>query len=246
MSRKYESLKYAPAIEAVLDITTDEISSDQLAQFENLEKSFLKKFPNRKTLHFFETSLEVGPQQNINYKNRAVGFVYRTTNEKEISQFRLNGFSYNHLEPYPGWKKFIDAALKNWRIYKKTRKAIQIKRVGLRFINIIKVPNDADLSDYLKTILSSKKKGDLGKLKHFQYRYIRELDEFGSIAIINLAQNEVSEKETSFLFDIDVIRQEFPKGLEDKQILVYLEEMRSVKNTIFFDTLTNKALDRYR
>lgn len=241
--KTFPNLSNPPAIEAVLDITTNEISDTQKLDYRKRE--FKKRFPRKEQILLFESSLQ-GAEKSMRIvnKNRTLGFAYKSEDEKEISQFRLNGFSYNRLPPYLGWEAFVDKALENWETYRSIRKRLEIKRIGLRFINIIKVPgSDPTISEYFNVGITSKTL--IGKIKQYKYQYIRDFDD-DLIAIVNFGQIEIQDDETSFIFDIDVIKQTSDLSPETNNVAEYLKAMRQAKNTVFFENLTDKALEPYK
>ncbi len=241
--KTFPNLSNPPAIEAVLDITTNEISDTKKLDYKKRE--FKSKFPRKEQILLFETSFHEAQQRTqIINKNRHLGFAYKSEDEKEISQFRLNGFSYSRLSPYLGWDAFIEKALENWVTYRSIRKKLEIKRIGLRFINIIRVPDgDPVMPEYFNVGITSET--GLGKIKQYKYQYIRDFDD-GLIAIVNFGQTEIRDNEISFVFDIDVIQQASTNTLNADGIASYLTAMREAKNTIFFENLTEKALEPYK
>lgn len=245
--RKFDHLKNPPAIESVLDITTDEITDDNIQLLHVKNGALRKKFPGEEQIHLYEHSVIMGKNQQMTHTSRPLGYRYKSEDQKEIAQFRPNGFSYNRLQPYPGWKTFIKTGIETWDFYKKIRKTFDIKRIGLRFINVIKLPDEnIDLSKLFKVSITSQLKSGLGHIKQFQYRYVREFEEIDCIAIVNFVQNATNQGQLSFVLDIDVIKQAQAKGLDETIISTYLENMRQAKNAIFFDTLTPKVLENYK
>jgi len=241
--KTFPNLSNPPAIEAVLDITTNEITDTKKLDYKN--KGFKKKFPCKEQIMLFESSFqEAKERMQIINKNRHLGFAYKSGDEKEISQFRLNGFSYSRLSPYLGWEAFVEKALENWETYCSIRKTLEIKRIGLRFINIIQVPcGHPVMSEYFNVGITSET--ELGKIKQYKYQYIRDFDD-DLIAIVNFGQTEILDNEMSFVFDIDVIKQSSATLLEANNVSEHLRTMRQAKNTIFFGNLTEKALQPYK
>ncbi len=245
----FETLTYPPSIEAVLDITVNEVESfnvDKLA-VKNKNSFFRKKFPKMEELRQFHSTVAVGQNQrgNVSYQSRQLGYLYKSPEEKSLCQFRANGFSYNHLKPYPGWEQFVQDGISNWNEYKKLRKATDIARIGLRFINVIEIADlSSDLSEHFNVTLSIPT--GIGKLKHLNYRYIIDFSD-DCIGIVNFAKLDDSTIGSgNFVLDIDIVKQNLTGLIEDHQILQYLKEMREDKNSIFFGTLTSQTLESYK
>ncbi len=247
--REFEHLKNPPAVEAVLDITTNELDEADLRLLDVETVALKNGFPKKDQIHLFEGCFsEKGKEHQVSYKNKPLGYSYKSDDQKEIAQFRVNGFSYNRLQPYPGWNDFIKSGLEAWSIYKDIRKRVEIKRLGLRFINVIEVPGETVTpSKYFKVAIESQLKAGLGRIRQFQYKYVREFEENDCFAIVNFAQ--LAQRDAGparFVLDIDVIKEAPAKGLEELEVSKYLEHMRQAKNTVFFDTLKSGTLERYR
>lgn len=61
----------------------------------------------------------------------------------------------NQLKPYPTWSKFKEMVLKNFKIYREIANPKGLKRIGLRYINVIDLDNlQNDLEKYFSLHLS--------------------------------------------------------------------------------------------
>src|SRR5580704_17590837 len=127
--------KRAPITEAVLEIRY----ARPLAQ-DTLEKA--SKLIEK---DYFYNELE----QNINFSLEASGAKVETIWEgKKLSSldradavfFRRSTFVCSRLAPYLGWEDFLPRAKKAWTALKKHSGAIEISRIGLRYVNRVDIP----------------------------------------------------------------------------------------------------------
>jgi uncharacterized protein (TIGR04255 family) len=242
---KFQTLKNPPAIEAVLDITVGEMANFDVSKLAAKDKAFKKRFPKTDNIQLFEGMFAAGAQGHVSYRNQPLGFSYKSDDEKALCQFRVNGFSYNRLQPYPGWDEFIKVGIENWKIYQALRKKLEIKRIGLRFINMIAIPDLADdLSKHFNLVLSTPSK--IGPVKQVKYQYIKHFHDIECIGIVNFAQVDNTAKGGNFILDIDIIKETPANPIAEDSILKYLKDMREAKNTIFFETLTPQTLKAYK
>jgi len=235
---KLEALSNPPIIEAVFEISTTELKESKIEKLSLKEKKFRAQFPKEDKIQLFEGTMTPAKKEAF-FNNHQAGFSYESKDEKDILQFRTNGFSYHRLQPYSHWEDFINTALTYWEKYKNLRDDIEVTKLGLRFINVIKL-NGENSNKYLKIDLSFP--SEIKKPKQLQYRYISEFPDLESIAIVNLIQTE------NIVLDINIIKNtNLNQNVITKELLKNsFEQMREAKNVVFFKTLTPQALENYR
>lgn len=80
-------------------------------------------------------------------------FQFLSTDEKEIVQVRTGGFSYNRLSPYTSLDDYLPEISRCWDVFRDLASPVQIRKIGLRYINRILLPLNqgvVKLDDYLK------------------------------------------------------------------------------------------------
>ncbi|MEK6746225.1 MAG: TIGR04255 family protein [Pseudomonadota bacterium] len=239
-----DDIKKPPAIEAVFEIILEEeedLSVDNLSITDN---AFNSRFAKKGQLSRFQGIIE---DNQLLSKQIPFGIMYSSTNETELTQFRLNGFSYNNLGDYPGGDEFIKNAIYVWDQYRNCRKKIIASRMGLRFINIIKIPKSAKLTEYFSVNMNFPDNIDkIGKISQFQYRYMFDFFDSKYESIVNFVQQPNDDEYKNFILDIDIIRKELPEDIHNDIIRECFKEMREVKNSVFCTHLTTKALEMYK
>jgi uncharacterized protein (TIGR04255 family) len=251
LNYKFEHLRRAPIIEAVMDIRTrvsDLWSEKRAKEVLNVR---IPEYPVTHSITQFMHEFSVGPNRNPQpQKNTRSwnGIRIETADHIQIAQFNRNGFVFSRLHPYENWDRFIGEALRLWMLYKELVKPVQIERIGVRFINRMDVAQkDFRIDDYLQDI----PKYFLGSEFHtsgFLYNDILEIP--GYLYVIKVVRTiqplqPDAEKKIGVIIDIDVFtKQDFsanPADILDK----FLSEMRWLKNKIFFQSITSKAKEMF-
>lgn len=239
-----------PAIEVVLDIRLAEEEGLSPENFTILDKAFNRRFSKKDPLAFFEGTLDHGKGEIISSKHGTYGFVYKNENGNELTQFRLNGFSYHSLKYYPLWPEFLKNAFYVWKKYKACRKNHEFVRLGLRYINLIKIPKSTKkLSEYFDVNINfPSDNSKIGNVKQFQYRYFSDFSDTNCSSIVNFVQQPVSttDEYKNFILDIDIIMKELPNKINDDILKGLFEKMRKIKNEVFKAHLTNKTLEMFK
>jgi uncharacterized protein (TIGR04255 family) len=245
---KFENLKNPPAVEAVCDIAVCDDGLVPYSKFLLDTPSLKKQLPVREQMNLFQGAFQIGGALS-HTQNRPVGFMYKSQDGKELAQFRVNGFSYNKLAPYKGWSNFLNSALEWWEVYRAANPDLKIMRLGLRFVNVINVPSKNKFSTFFKVGLKDPSKGDLGDINELGYRYISKFENLGCASQVQFGFSGnagLSSEHMSYVFDIDVYKEDVGQAVDAKTIRLHFAKMREAKNKIFFSTLTEKALEMFR
>jgi uncharacterized protein (TIGR04255 family) len=173
------------------------------------------------------------------------GFLLSSETEPVRLQVRLDGFTAHRLWPYKDWQTFSEDAKNLWRRYKDTAHPTKVTRLGLRYINRLELPLERDFTEFMLTAPEIAPKLPQKLADHFMRLVIP--DDSGSIAVVTQttiprAQNSITYP---FLFDIDVFR-DVELAPDAPEMWSIMEELRSLKNLIFFGSLTPTFLETFK
>ena len=147
-----EKYSKAPIAEAVFDIRIDPALAIEGNALESLYAKVSDCYPAKEILKTSEMIGEIkdGELANVQAVSKgAVGFRFWDTERKQACRFGLDGFSFSRLRPYSGWEDCFPETMRLWAIYKADFNPHHIKRVAVRFINVIKIPEGRfELADY--------------------------------------------------------------------------------------------------
>ena len=251
LDEKFENLPHAPIVEAVIEI--------RARASEALEETLLRTSIEPKLAGYAfldslreyqgEVKFEGGKLssqqvQDIGWK----GVRFRSTDEKHIAQFNRDGFVFSRLEPYLSWEELESEGRRLWNIYKDLAQPVDTQRLGLRFINRIKLPpGELLFEDYIQPAPTSPHGLEL------PFHGFMHKDTLGvpghpyAINVIRTIQqlNGSMSGGVALILDIDVFTtQAF--DLDNAVLAKRLLEMRWLKNKAFFGSITEKAVKIFR
>jgi uncharacterized protein (TIGR04255 family) len=248
---KFGNLPRAPIVEAVIEIraratkTLEETSlrttiEPKLAGYGFLDS--LREYQGE--VKFEDGKLSSQRVEDIGWK----GVRFRSSDEKHIAQFNRDGFVFSRLEPYLTWENLESEGKRLWNIYQDLAQPIEIQRLGLRFINRIKLPpGELLFEDYIQPAPSSPQGLDLPFHGFMHKDTLAVPGHPYAINVIRTIQqlNSGVDGGVALILDIDVFTtQSFDLG--DAVLERRLLEMRWLKNKVFFGSITEKALEMFR
>jgi uncharacterized protein (TIGR04255 family) len=168
-----------------------------------------------------------------------------TDNKLYIAQFTRDGLVFSRLRPYNDWESFSAEARRLWRIFIELAAPSRVERLAVRFINRITGATLNNLKDYLEeppTCPSSL------PLSGFMYQSTFKVpDRPLEIGVVKMIQPAlpVLPQEPGLILDIAVATNS-PIACDEQVLDGILPEMRCLKNRIFFELLTRKAIDSFK
>lgn len=249
-----EKLAKAPIHEAIIDIQcqlSQEVPVDNL-KFDDLE--------SRETIYLLKTESNIDDATGLvqsTMANSYLGYKYTNLSSGIVGQFRKNGVTTSKIHPYDSWETFLPQAATNWNRYKGVTGADinSVARVAVRYINRLLAPFDNNdhliIQDYLKN--APARPPEINRsLENFLCRMVLPVSEIGSKVILtSTAEDIVGEEEDNkflpIILDIDVFHLVPENKLEsEEKMWSIIEGMRAVKNEMFFNVMTEKALELCR
>lgn len=241
LSEKFIHLSNAPIVEAVVDIRIiPSVKWDQ-TNLQSELKQHLPNYPKIETLREARYKLSPGKPDNLAVEDfGCVGFKLHSDGNLQIAQFNKAAFVFSRLKPYVDWGQFSQEALRLWAIYYALQKPTEVMRIGLRFINRIAIKQETiELADYYKYPPESLKTLNWPLAGYLHHDVMQVPETPYSVNLIKTVQNLPGE--IDLILDIDVFMQN-RFGYNELRIIECLEEMRWVKNKIFFSSLTEKII----
>ena len=245
----YLLLRNAPITEALIDIRVKIQDDFNVERFQSLHDEIVTEYPDKKKKLKWEGKLEIkeGGTPVSEGTKTVTGYLFKSTDGKQIFQARIAGFTFNRLKPYDKWETFRDEALRLWKLYRDIFSP-EIIRVALRFINKIDIPIPSqtvlDFDDYLAAGPIVPKELPQGVSSFLTRVVIRDSD-IDAMAIITQAFEQIIDpKFIPIILDIDVFKQK--EIISEEEAWQALEKMRHLKNRIFFASITEKAKELFQ
>lgn len=248
LDEEFPHLSQAPVVEAVIDIRAQASGPFEeepvRATLEPLLPGFSFLDSQREFHHEVKFAEGNPPEQcirDLGWK----GVRFQSEDRKKIVQFNRDGFVSSRLEPYADWTSFAAEALALWQVFLEIAKPVEINRVGLRYINRIELPlEELRLSDYIEPAPKPPRSLNLPYLGFMHHETFAVPEYPYAVNVIRTIQppQGPSGKGAGLILDIDVFT---TSGLDltTEQLVHVLDEMRWLKNKVFFGTVTEKTLE---
>lgn len=238
----------APITEALFDIQVDLPETVSIKDLDKLCLDIVSQYPTKKSRKRFEGTFKIEEKSGIKPEKNNTGidgFLNWSSDQKEVVQFRLDGFAFSRLKPYEKWDKHFSKVIQNWTLYEQKLSPLLIKRVTLRFINTIEIPSEISyLSDYF--VNSPQIPIEKARLSNFFNRIEFSLDDPDTRAIVT--QTLVQYKKTTIIpviFDSEIFK-DVNIAPDAKRLSDIFNHLRKFKNEIFEKSLKQKAKDLFR
>lgn len=237
-----------PITEAVIDIRVRFDKSPRVTEFSRLGERIGSEYPTQETRNQVSVMFQIGADEQPAQHDASIeGYVFRSQHGLYVAQSKPEGFTFSRLKPYADWGPLLAEAWRLWLLYRETFCPTRVVRLSTRFINRIEIdtPN-VDLDDYF--ILAPRLPENVPQnLSAFSTTVtVPGLgpETFGHIRAAFDARSSSASK-TVILLDIDIIRECDFDPKDDSSIRTSLNELRPIKNSVFFGSLTDKALELF-
>jgi uncharacterized protein (TIGR04255 family) len=164
-----------------------------------------------------------------------------------VAQFTRNGLVFSRLAPYENWDQFEAEALRLWQVYQEVAEPSEIQRIGVRFINLIRLDQIEEVDDVLASPPAAPESMELPVREFLQQSRFDIPGHEYKLNVIQTIQRPGEQTEEGFalILDLDVFTSQ-TFGSTDDVLKRQLAEMRWIKNKAFFNFLTESAIARFK
>ncbi|MDO3378547.1 TIGR04255 family protein [Geoalkalibacter halelectricus] len=247
----FPHLARSPLVESVIDIRAHASAAFEESSVRAALEPQLSGFVFLDAHRAFEHELHIEGESPPRQTFRDLGFRgvrFQTADQKQIVQFNRDGFVYSRLEPYPDWNTFSQEGLRLWGIFSAMARPVEINRIGLRFINRIELPSGSfDLGDYIKPAPEPPRNFDLPFIGFMHQETFAVPGHSYFVNVVRTVQppQAGSDKGPGLILDIDVFSTRVPT-LDQGLPMRTLDEMRWLKNKVFFGSVTENAIRSFQ
>lgn len=240
----WPNLSRAPVVEGLIDLRVERSQVVTLDALRSCADALAADFSSREEMRQFMGQFGISPDGDPSFAASAPaprGLLLRSADGRWVAQFRLDGFTLSRLEPYTSWDELTKRAKDLWGKYAAVAQPQKIVRVAARFINRIPLPQGESFDKTFTTtfnIAASLPQAAAG----FLLRVVIPFEREQAIAIVTQALPENSQ---DCIFDLDAFAA-VTEGFSESDAWSKLEQLRNVKNRLFFESLTPDALMRFR
>lgn len=251
MSESTFKLANPPIVEAVIDIECDMPSALDLAALENAARDrFREQYPKfRKQVlqeHRIEQKGDEPPQHSA--RSGLQAFQLLQNDELQLVQVRAQGFSFNRLAPYSALDDYMPEIKRTWDVFVGLIGPVQIRKIGLRYINRILLPavsGKVKLEHYFKVSPQLPEAGNLAFAAFLNHHTAVEIDTGNQVNIILMMQPPETDK-IPVIFDIEALYAGAADPSDWTGIESRIASLRSLKNRVFRNTLTDPCLNLFQ
>jgi uncharacterized protein (TIGR04255 family) len=241
-------LKNAPITEAIIDFrvkTRSDLRAEDLAAVKDRLSNRLPKVEEMRGLQATIQVLKGQGQPPVVQDLGLQGYLFKSQDEKVITQFRIDGFTLNRLRPYTSWEDIFPQAMDLWRLYLEVAKPLAVTRLAVRYINHVPLPAAVEkFENYLRAAPLVPAELPQG-ISSFLTRVTIHDPETGVSAHVTQASQPSSDThKLSVILDIDAYK-EAQFSPEDAEVERVFLQLRKFKNLIFFNSLTDETLRQF-
>lgn len=168
-------------------------------------------------------------------------YIYFSKEQKTKLEITGDTITYISEDDYLGWDVFKKNVLVLWRLLEQVFDKSEIQRTSIRFINRFTFDEFDRPEDYINTFISASGESSLFPLRQYGFRLLMDVPDGDTYAIVNHNVERIIDGKFLYTFDIDVLNNQKLLFSIDS-IDNTLNDLREIKNRIFFNTLTPKTL----
>ena len=237
-----------PLTEAVIDVRVRPRDGFDPHLFEAAAQGLSGRFPRSEPRTAGKMTFTLGPggARKPDIEDLGMqGVFFHSADETLIAQFRVDGFSLNRLAPYSSWEELWPLALELWEAYRTISLPASVTRLALRYINKISLPGPLhSYAEYLRVVPVLPPELPQHVTAFMARTTIADQDSHCAAHITHVFPLSGPKGEPTMVLDIDAFT-EFSLGPTDLLLAPRFEELRVLKNRIFFSYLTEKALEGF-
>lgn len=239
-------LTHAPIKEALIDIQvalTEKVTAEVL---NSGYSEISSQYPKHETLQRGEFGFHRIGRQSTKFiiDQSVVGYRYTSEDGRHVVQFRMDGFTFSRLEPYNAWEELKAEAARMWELYASTVSPNPITRIATRYVNLLKLPANAEFKEYL-VAPPIVPEGLNQELSSFLTRIEIRDQSINAHGILTQAFEGIQNDYVPIVLDIDVFmaRQFDP---QEKEFWRCLDQLRDFKNTVFRKSITEDTMELFQ
>ncbi len=213
--------------------------------FESLKQEMLPRYPRFEVKRTVEGTVRLG-DAGVTAAARDVGFhglVLHEAEKRFIVQLRPDGFTVNQVAQYSTAEALMAEALRTWPGYVAAAQVEKVIRLAFRYINKFPIPieNGQEFSTYLAA--GPTLPGELPQgVSNFLMRAV--IQDRPSAPRVIVTQKITAGRDAEMpqiIIDVDAVAEGQFKPTVDG-IRPVLDELRELKNRVFFGLLTDAAV----
>lgn len=248
MNKNWPSLQKPPVVVAIFQLKffKKNFVLKEILQYDEIIKHVLPLRSDTMAVgvNFDRTNIHLGQSQIVGTSNAEIScYVYYSKESRCRLEISKDTISFISEEAYAGWSNYKGTVLKFLNLLSPVLSQTDILRTSIRFVNRFNIDDFSDPSKYFRTLITtSLEEGETSyPLQQYGFRLLMNPDP-EILAVVNHNVENVSQKKYLYTLDIDVL--DMKKISFDVCVIENIaDNLREIKNQIFFDTITKETID---
>jgi len=249
MTEKWKTLNNPPVVVAIFQILYEQLTDFKFDDFILNDRNIKKIFPKKSVNYHSDIGMEGTPAPGVStLKAKANTHINRYTYSTEDSKQNLiieeKNVRYTFEGQYQNWEQFKKSSIESLVLLQEQLNKCRILRTSIRFVNKFQFDEFNNPLDYFNTAISidTESESSLNNpMTGFSFRFRQKIPDTNIRTVINHSLEMIDES-YDYYFDIDALDDEH-FDFDLKQIDAKLEQLRDIKNTIFFGSLKEKTIE---
>jgi uncharacterized protein (TIGR04255 family) len=228
-----------PIVLSIVQFRYEKLENFNSKKIKELGEEIKKDFPVVSEAIVQNIRIDNTSETKFTLDSREINGVRFENNEKTAALI-IDGskFTFESNLPYTNWLELSKIVRRMWELFSPSLDGLMLTGLSMRFLNRINLPIDfTDPSKYFTTFIQSSS-GTHG-INTYQLKYTSTFNDCIS-HIGHSIEPAIGDKITYF-FDIDVIKIKRINN-QPEEIWPIFEELKTLKNNIFFDGITEETL----
>ncbi len=234
----------APITEAVIEIRV--ANAVKTTTLNKIAKRLKTDYPKSEQIK--ELEVQVGNSaSNVTARELPISLKLTSSDAANIIILRPSGITTARQPLYPGWDELSARARENWSAWRAESTPSEIRRVGVRFINRIDIPQSEDikLEDYFNFLPNTEAVFECDLLDYVAQAVLKTHIEHWTARITTTpVRTQEVPNAASIILDIDVWR-EVNIPLRPDDMWKTIDEARGIKNDLFERSLTAQTKELF-
>ena len=246
----YPHLRNAPVAEAVIEIRARLHKPAGASEFTAFHEQLKDVYPKARHIRYIAAELKVDadPAAMNEVTNSIVGVRLDDSDGKWVVQGKTEGITVSRLPPYESWDQLVNTLRTLWPVYVDVFRPEAVVRLGVRYINVIPLPEGQTDLDGMLTAGPRIPPGLPPELSEFMTRLVVPMHDNGIVVTIMQAPGMVATArgtgKDGVVLDIDAAcEQSF--GPDWSAMWAKLGVLRDAKNKAFFSSLTKPTWEQF-
>jgi uncharacterized protein (TIGR04255 family) len=228
-----------PIKEALISISFTGVETTRLSEFCEIVK---QSYPKHKGMYELKATFK--NDEFSSNGSELVGHQILSADEKQIITLKVDTISFHIIEPYSSWDRLKEESEKYFSIFKALFPHLEVKEIGTRYINSLKLPinEDGGFNKYLRLLPSLPD----GLPKAVESYFLQVRIPKPEHNIFSVITQYFKQTETPNIVEIILDIHTF-KHIENTNVDIWesLELLRAFKNDIFFNSITDVTKNLY-